>query len=294
MIRTNSVQRVFKAGLSVLAILFMTSCQEAMQLLKQVNIQEPKASVENVKLTGLSLKTVDLLFDIAVENPNPLGVHLSGLDYNLLINEASFLKGQKNDKLDIKANGKANIQIPLSLTFAEIHKAVKSFADLDTVPYQLDLKIGVNLPVLGNIKIPLSKKGTFPNLKMPEISLKSIKLNSIGFSGADLKFMIDIKNPNALSFVTSNLNYDLEVNGKNWIKGKIDKAVKIKKKAKQTVSIPVKLNFLEMGSAVYKMLSGDSKLEYHLKGKSDFSSDFKLLKSFSLPFDKKGKIDLIK
>lgn len=290
MSRINSIKTI----LFILPLMAMLSCQQALQLLNQVNIKEPTASVEKVQLTDISLQKVDLRFDIAVENPNPLGVHLSGMDYNLLINDASFIKGQKKDKLNIKANGKANVSIPLSLTFSEIRKAVTSFADLDTVPYQLDLKIGVNLPVLGNIKIPLSKKGSFPNLKIPEINLKGIKLNSIGFSGADLKFMIDIKNPNALSFITGNLNYDLEVNGKNWIKGKIDKAIKINKKAKQTVTIPVTLNFLEMGSAVYQMLSGDSKLQYHLKGKSDFSSDFKLLKSFSLPFDKKGNIDLTK
>ncbi len=283
-----------KIVLLILPLFFILSCQEALHLLQQVKVKTPKASVENVKLTDLSLSKADLLFDIAVENPNPLGIHLSGMDYNLLIAGASFIKGQKQDKLDIKANGKARVSIPLSLTYSEIHKAVKSFADLDTVPYQLKLKIGVNLPVLGDIKIPVSKTGSFPNLQLPEISLKGIKLDKIGFSGADLKFMIAIKNPNALNFVTSNLNYDLEVNGTNWIRGKIDKAVKIKKKAKQTVSIPVTLNFLEMGSAVYQMLSGDSKLEYHLKGKSDFSSDFKLLKNFSLPFDKKGKIDLTK
>ncbi len=294
MAQLNTIKTVLKATVLLLTLFFSVSCQEALQLLKQVNVQEPKASVENVKLTDLSLSKADLLFDIAVENPNPLGVHLSGMDYNFLINGASFIKGQKEDKLDIKANGKANISIPLSLTYSEIHKAVKSFADLDTVPYQLKLKIGVNLPVLGDIKIPVTKSGSFPNLRLPEISLKKIKLDKIGFSCADLKLMLDIKNPNAVSFVTRNLNYDLEVNGKNWIKGKIDKALKINKKAKQTVSIPVTLNFLEMGGAVYQMLSGGSKLEYHLTGKSDFSSDFKLLKTFSLPFDKKGKIDLIK
>ena len=285
----------FRVLLYILIFLFMlSSCKEAAYLLQQLDVKEPNASVQEVKLTALSLQKADILFDIAVENPNSMGIHLSGLDYDLQFNKASFLKGQKEKDLHIPARGKSNIQIPLTLTYSEVYKVVKSFADLDTIPYRLDLQIGVKVPVLGKLKIPVTKKGSVPNIKMPSISLKGIKLDKIGFSGADLHFMININNPNALNFLTNNLHYSLDVNGRNWIKGLLDKPLKIKKKGKQTITLPVSLNFLEMGSAVYQMLSGNQKLEYHLRGKADFKSDFSLLQSFSLPFDKTGKINLSK
>ncbi len=270
------------------------SCKEVAQVLQQLNVQEPNASVKNVKISSLSLQKVDLLFDVDVENPNSMGIQLAGMDYDLLLDGTSFLKGQKDDRLEISANGHSNVQIPLSLTYDEIRKAVKAFADKDTIPYQLDLKIGVELPVLGAIKVPVSKKGSVPNLKMPSIRLDGIKLKNIGFTGADLDFKINIDNPNVLGFITQNLNYNLDVNGKHWISGLLDQPVQIKEKSVQTVRIPVSLNFLEMGSAVYQLLSGDNKLDYHLTGKADFKSDFKLLDAFSLPFDKTGKIDLTK
>lgn len=270
------------------------SCKEVTKVLEQLNMKEPNASVKNVKITNLSLQKADLLFDIAVENPNAVGIELEGIDYDLLINGASFLKGQKEDKLQLAANGSSTIQIPLSLSYSEVHKAIKSFVDLDTIPYQLNLKIGVTLPVLGAIKVPVTKKGSFPNLQLPSIRLDAIKLDKIGLTSADLNFKIHIKNPNALNFITNNLNYNLDVNGKNWVSGLLDQPVQIKKKSAQTVSIPVSLNFLEMGAAVYQLLTGDSKLEYHLSGNAAFKSDLKLLDTFSLPFDKSGKIDLTK
>jgi len=270
------------------------SCNEVGQLLQKLNVKEPNARIEKVKITGLSLKKADLLFDIAVENPNNLGIYLSGMDYDLLLNGASFLKGTKQSDLEIKANGKANIDIPLSLSYKEVRDVVKSFANLDTIPYRLDLKIGLNLPVLGTIHVPLSKSGSFPNLKIPMVSLDGIKLDKIGFKGADLKFKIKIKNPNAFGFITNNLNYNLDVNGKNWIKGLLDSPVQIKKKSQQTVNVPVSLDFFEMGSAVYQLLTGDSKLNYHLTGKTDIKSELEFLKTFSFPFDKSGKIDLTK
>ena len=49
------------------------SCKEVVQILQQMNVREPNASVKNVKITGLSLQKADLLFDIAIENPNAAG-----------------------------------------------------------------------------------------------------------------------------------------------------------------------------------------------------------------------------
>lgn len=290
-------KKIIPARIFILLIVAMSlvlSCKEVAQVLQQLNVQEPNASVKNVKISALSLQKVDLLFDVDVENPNSVGIKLAGMDYDLLLDGASFLKGQKDDRLEIAANGHSNVQIPLSLTFDEIRKVVKAVADKDTIPYQLDLKIGVELPVLGAIKVPVSKKGSVPNIKLPKIRLDGIKLNKIGFTGADLDFKINIDNPNVLGFITQNLNYNLDVNGKHWISGLLDQPVQIKEKSAQTVRIPVSLNFLEMGSAVYQLLSGDNKLDYHLSGKADFKSDFKLLDTFSLPFDKSGKIDLTK
>ena len=80
----------------------------------------------------------------------------------------------------------------------------------------------------------------------------------------------------------------------NWIKGLIDSPIKIKKKSQQTINVPVSLDFFEMGSAVYQLLAGDSKLKYHLTGTANLKSELEFLKTFSLPFDKSGKIDLTK
>jgi len=294
LVNKNNYSKLQMVLIISIAIALFNGCKEAAYLMRQLDVKEPQARVQDVKLTGLSLQKADILFDIAIENPNAVGVHLSTLEYDLQLDRASFLKGQKEDDLRIAARGNTSIQIPFSITYSEVYKAVKSFADLDTIPYQLDLKIGVDVPVMGKLNIPVTKKGAIPNIKMPSISLKGIKLDKIGFSGADLHFMIDIKNPNALNFLVNNFNYSLDVNGKNWIKGLLDKPLEIKKKGKQTVTLPVSLNFLEMGSAVYQLLSGNQKLQYRLRGKADFNSDFALLKAFSLPFDKNGKIDLSK
>jgi len=284
----------FVTAALLLSVLLLASCSEIGQVLQQVNIQKPRARVEKVKLTGLSFKKVDLNFNVGVTNPNPVAVKLSGFDYDFLLNNHSFLKGSQQKNLQISAGGKSSVDIPLSLTFAEIYKTFNSLKGADSIKYQLKLKLGVNLPVLGVVKIPLSSSGYFPNLRLPAIRFKSIRLKKISLSGAQLDLGLQLKNPNALNFTVKKLNYQLDVNGTNWLSGLTKQPITIHKKDQSEIHLPITLNFMDMGMAVYRLLTSDQKLNYHLKGKADFNTPLQLLHSFSLPFDESGKIDLIK
>lgn len=289
------LKELFKRAFTVLtAAGLVVSCAQLNQVLKALDVKEPSAQIESVKVTGLSLQQVDLLFDVAIDNPNTVGVHLNGLDYDLQLDGASFLKGTKEDKLDIAANSSAAVSIPLSLTFDKIRKAVKAVSTLDTIPYRLELGVGLDVPVLGVIRVPISKSGSVPNLKIPKVSLSGIKLDKIGFTSADLKVKLIVDNPNTVGFSTSNFNYRLNVNGKNWISGLLDTPIQVGEKQKQALTIPVKLDFLQMGSAVYQLLMGNNSLNYELTGKADFKSDLAILKAFTLPINKNGTINLTK
>jgi len=290
--RRHSQLSVLVFGIAGLFIL--TACNPAEKLLRQLQVKKPTAHIEQVKISGLSLSQVDLLFLIGVDNPNGLDIHLTGLDYKLLLNGVSFLTGHKTDNLQIAANGKAHIQIPLSLSYMEIRKALKIFSNKEAIPFQLNLKIGVRLPVLGSVGVALTKKGSFPNLKSPFVALNGIKIDKIGFTKAKLILMIDLKNPNPFTFIVQNFTYRLEINGSNWAEVLLKQPLRIKEKKRQIINLPITLNFLEMGSAIYQRLTGNRQLDYHFFGKADFRSNVSFLKSFSVPFDQSGKIKLMK
>ena len=290
---TQSKKRLALWGLFLMAFI-ITSCSELTQIIQQVNMKEPQANVEKVRITSLSFKKVDLNFDIAVTNPNPIAIQLAGFDYDLLLNNRSFVKGDHKKSLKIEAGGKSNVAIPISLTFADVYHTFKSLQGVDSIKYQLKMKLGFNVPVLGVVKIPVSKSGHIPNLHMPSISLGNLKLKNIGFTGAQLDLGIKIKNPNAINFTVNKLNYQLDVNGANWLSGLTDQPIQIEKKGESEIHLPITLNFIEMGMSVYNLLTSGQKLEYHLKGKADFLPPLKIMNSFVLPFDKEGKINLIK
>ena len=50
-------------------LIWLAGCSDLLNLLNQMNVQEPKVNFSQVKMTGLTFDKVDLLFDIDINNP---------------------------------------------------------------------------------------------------------------------------------------------------------------------------------------------------------------------------------
>lgn len=278
------------AGLILVLMLFF-GCAALQQL---ANIQEPKLDVENVRMTGLSFDAIDLAFDVKIQNPNALAVTLAGFDFDFQVNEASFLKGQQDKQLSLQSRGESKIEIPISLNFKDLYNTFQALKNQDSTGYKLMGGLSFNLPVLGATRIPISKTGKLPNVKLPSVSISTLMLNQITLSGAELELRVIVDNPNTFNFLMNKLNYDFVVNGKTWVKGLSQDPMRVREKGVSGLSIPISLNFLDMGMSLYQMITGSQKFNYELKGMIDLTSSLPLLGQVSLPIDRAGELSVSK
>lgn len=272
----------------------LTACSVFESIIKQTNVQKPTVEFTNAKISGLSFDKIDLLFDIKIKNPNAVGINLSGFDYDLLINQNSFISGQQNDPIEIKAQGENVIQLPVSLKFLDIYNTYSDLKNNTESKYQIKCGLNFNLPVLGETRIPISKSGDIPLLKLPEIGISSLKLDKFNLTGADLTLNVKFINPNAFTMMLDKFNYNFQVNGDQWIKGTANQKNSVSEKGESIVEIPISLNFLQMGSTLYQLISGGKNLNYQFSGDLNIKNDHPLLNQLNLPIDRSGKIDILK
>jgi LEA14-like dessication related protein len=245
-------------------------------------------------MTSLSFNKVDLLFNIDINNPNSAGINLSGFDYNLKLEDKSFINGEQDGGLAIKPNGSEIIKLPLSLNYVDIFNTFSEIKNLDSVKYNLQSGLTFSMPVLGNIRIPVSKTGSIPNLKLPSISLKNLQMENLKFTGADLILKIKLDNPNVISFLLKNLDYQLSVAGTQWIKGSTSKTMSVNAKDESIIDVPISLNFLNMGQSLYQILQGDQTLNYNLNGNAKLGSSLTILGDFDIPFNQSAETKILK
>ena len=273
---------------NLLLLNFTMTLSGCAELAKHVDTIKPTAKLTGTRLADINFEQVDLIFDMAVENKNPITLDLAGLDYDLKIENQSLVSGVTAKAIKLKANSTSPVQLPVTLKFDDLKKLPGELWSKDKLAYDLQTTFNINLPVIGNYAIPVSKQGEFPVPKAPAVKIKDVKIKSLSFKTAELVAQVEITNPNDFDLGLSNLNYQLNVDQQNWGQGKINQSSNIPKKAKGIIDIPVKLNLLSAGKSAYNALVNKTPVEYQLTGNVTLDSGLELLKGYDLPLDIKG------
>ncbi len=274
--------------IKLLLLLFTITLISCAELAKHADTIKPTAKLTGTRLANINFEQVDLVFDLAVENKNPVSLNLAGLDYELKIENQSLVSGTTAQAIQLKASSTSPVQLPITLKFNDLKNLPGELWNKDKIAYQLISQFNVDLPVIGNYAIPVTNKGELPVPKIPDIKIKDVKVKNLSFTSADLIAQVEVSNPNDFDLGLSNLNYQLTVNQQNWGQGKINKNSSIPKKGKGIVEIPVKLNMLSAGKSAYNALVNKAPMEYQLTGNVTVDTGLELLKKQNIPLDIKG------
>mgnify|MGYP001828535879 FL=1 len=278
-----------KFTLVVFVWLFLTSCAE---MTKYAEVIKPTAKLTGTRLANINFDQADLVFDLAIDNQNPVAIDIAGLKYDLKIEDQSLVSGVTAEGLRIDAASSSTVQLPVTLKFNDLKKFPGELWKKDSFSYQLDTQFIVNLPVIGEYPIPVSKQGELPVPKIPSVRLKTVNINKLSFQTADLVARVEINNPNAFDLGLSKLNYRLQINQQQWAKGSVKQLSPIPKKSAGTIDIPVSLDLLSAGRAAYTVLMEKQPVAYQLTGDVTLDTGIDMLRNFQLPLDVSGKTTL--
>ena len=284
-------RRIQQHALILIAALVLAACAE---LAKHAETIKPTARLTDVRLAGIDFEQADLVFDLAVDNQNPVAIDLAGLNYDLKIEDHSLVSGVTAQGLEIKPASTSTVQLPVKLKFADLKKLPGDLWKQDRFEYRLDSEFIVNLPIIGNYAIPVSKTGELPVPRAPEIRLKGIDIESQGLKTAERVARVDIANPNAFDLAFSEFDYQLNVNQQKWGLGTIRQGASIPQKGSGTVEIPLKLDLLSMGQTAYKALTTGQPVEYRLTGGVTLDTGMELRRDVRMPVDISGETPVIR
>ncbi|MEO9887132.1 MAG: LEA type 2 family protein [Balneola sp.] len=273
----------------LIASIFATGCTALKDL---ASIQKPKITVTDFKISDISLRDIELIFDVEIDNPNAVAINLASYNFDFLINESSFVKGNQPLATEIKSNASTILQIPVSFTFDELFKTFSSIRDDDETGYDFRSTIGVNVPVLGLTEIPLEKSGTFPVVKPPKISASKLKVKNLSFTKADLELELSINNPNSFGISLNNLNYNVDINGLESISGTTSQKIDLSSKENNSISIPVSFNLIQLGRSAYQLLKNDDPLDYSLSGNTNLDTSLPYFKASDFNFNRSGSLNI--
>ena len=175
--RYDMNKRVYLMCAVVLLCVLFTACETMQDTLK---LKKPAARLTGLKFQDVKLDSATLLFDVEVDNPYPVALPLTNLDYALSTGAEKFLSGSADAQTTVPAKSTEVVSLPARINYIEMLKALKGVRPGSKIPYKADLGLSVDTPALGLIRLPLKKEG---ELVLPTVS------------GAEIKGLWDIIKP---------------------------------------------------------------------------------------------------
>jgi len=278
------LNKKWKIHLLCAVALIMVSCAAMQEL-----IQAPSVKVDAVKINGATFQNITLGFDLLINNPNPFGVQLDGFDYSFVIQGQEFLKGAENKGINILAANQSHMNIPITIQFQELYKLITQTESLDSLAYQIS---GHFRPggLLAGFPVPFSKSGKMPNIHIPKLSFKGLKVGQLSLSGVNLELGMDIGNSNVFGFDIGKLDYAIQLAGTKVASGLTQNMAKIPAKGKGEIKIPMTLDFAGMTSSLRSILTGQN-VQCNINGAADLNSPFGVMQ---LPINMAQEIKILK
>lgn len=152
----------FLAFLSIAAgvALMLSSCSA---LQKALNIENPRYSLRNIRprvdiALPLSASSIDIDFDLEVDNPNSVGLRLDQVDFNLFINDQRILDSISQQNISIPANGRGDVRLRTRIGYQNVRSLWNELVDVvrgERARYAIQGNAYYQTPV-GRLKFPVT------------------------------------------------------------------------------------------------------------------------------------------
>lgn len=150
--------------LSGVAVFLLTGCSAIGSAL---NIQNPRYSIRDIRprvdiAIPLSASSIDIDFNLAVDNPNTVGLNLDQLDFNLFINDTRVLDSTSREQFRIPAQGTGEVRLQTRIGYQNIRSLWNEVVDIvrgQGARYELRGTAHYETPV-GRLRFPVTVYST--------------------------------------------------------------------------------------------------------------------------------------
>jgi LEA14-like dessication related protein len=134
---------------------------------KVANMPKPEAAVTDVDLKGLGLDGITFLAKVSVSNPYAVPIPIGEIAYSVKSAGREVASGSIPDPGSLTAKDKTTLDVTVKVPHSALVSLIRDIGGDWDIDYLLDLGLIIDLPVIGNITIPMSYKG---EMKLPTIS----------------------------------------------------------------------------------------------------------------------------
>lgn len=274
------------AGLIYLVVKYQQSDKE------MADYVVPQLQLAQMQLINLTDERADMKMNMVIDNPAPVGLNIDSLHYTVYIEGNEVVKTTYPDSLQIDANDTATISLPLTIYYDKLQSVLDALEQQgkDSVVYKINATIFSDIDIIPKDRFDLEVERRLPLIRMLEIDVTDLKVEDLNFSGATMKVEALVKNKNVYSVGFEDMYYRLQIEDNELLEGAKPGTVNIPAKDAATITIPVELNFKELGKGLYDLIRKGDELRYDFRLSTEMVSDEHILEESEITLNATGQI----
>jgi LEA14-like dessication related protein len=275
----------YKTILLVVLLVAMAQFSFSVNITKDLKMELKEKRIRDFNLDGLTL-----VFYVNIVNSSSKAYFLAGYDYRFIVDQRDYLQLQTGleEGLRIEAREDTLVAFPIKITYKNLFRTLPEMKN--------ELHATCNLVGWARFtdgrrekgKLALAFTGDFPIFWRPEPELVQLRVNTLTVGGAELDFVVKFKNKNRFDLMVDRINYTLVLAGYEIEQGNISGDKNINKQGEKIFSLPLLLNFFDVGKEVYDVLDKSST-------QCVFSGEVKIQTvwgQLTIPFDEQGVLSI--
>ncbi|HPC39758.1 MAG TPA: LEA type 2 family protein, partial [Spirochaetota bacterium] len=156
----------------------LLSCASLTSLLGK----KPEVTLKRFDIDSISLKDVTFLFEVALNNPYPVGFKLQDVGFNVKIEGNQLLKTRTPKGMTVRAGGSEITPVKVTIAYADIIRLIKDYSEREDLNCAIDIDIVIPLPeaiqkIKKNITFNYTVQKKIPALK-PSFSIANFQVKA--------------------------------------------------------------------------------------------------------------------
>ena len=121
-------------------------------------IKEPSIVLREINIKPRTLSSISIILDLDVQNPNPFDLTLSSFEYTVYLDKEKIGNGRSESVLFVPSSSTTRVQVPVTASFKDLGKNLKTIITDDNVPYKIEGKAVIKT-FFQSLDWPFSKEG---------------------------------------------------------------------------------------------------------------------------------------
>ena len=219
-----------------------------------------KVEVKDKRIRDFSLEGLTLVFYVNIVNSSSKTYFLSSYEYRFIVNQTDYLQLQTglDEGVRIEAKDETLVAFPVKITYENLFRTIPEMKN--------ELHAACNLVGWARFsdgrrqrgKLALAFTGDCPIFWTPELEIVQLRVNTLTVGGAELNFRVKFKNRNRFDLMVAWISYTLALAGYEIEQGTIPGDKNIDKQGEKTFSLPLLINFFDVGKEVFNVLNKPS------------------------------------